>query len=197
MEKLLSAARAAVVVATLVIACGSSATAVGSDSRSTPGVPALARQSLPAAYAELHRDGFKMTFTRSFSIDWSGVCVPVVTGSAPLAGKAVSPGSTVRVFTKLPFCALPSPGLPAPMPKPIRVPSFVGRPLSVAISWVGEHHLSWAAAIPPLTDGNAKRLYANYTITSQQPRPGAGLTVGARRFGGIVPTPLRLRVTSP
>ena len=92
---------------------------------------------------------------------------------------------------------------PIPLPGPYRVPSFSGRPLSVAIGWVTAHELLWAATIPGLHDGGAGSLYANYVITTQKPRAGAKLTVGMVVSGGMVgsgggwqPTPLRLTVRS-
>ena len=117
-------------------------------------------------------------------------------GSAPRPGKRVSSGSTVLVATKFPPCGVASPAVPVPLPKPSRVPSFVGMPLSAAIGWVEERHLSWAATIPPLKAGDAPTLYANYVITNQKPRPGASLSVGTDRHGGWLPTPLQLKVRS-
>lgn len=167
-----------------------------SADRSSRAVPAVDGKSLPGAYAELHRDGFRVTFTHAFSVDWSGECVPLVTSSAPSGGRDVARGSTIILSTKIPGCALASPAHPVPLPGPYRVPSFSGKRLSVAIGWVTAHELLWAAAIPGLHRGAAAGLYANYVITTQKPRAGAKLTVGVFVSGGWQPTPLRLTVRS-
>ncbi len=166
-----------------------------SADRSTRAVPTVDGKSLPEAYAELHRAGFRVTFTHAFSIDWSGECIPVVTSSAPSPGRTAARESTITLSTKIPPCGVASPAHPVPLP--YRVPSFSGRPLSVAIGWVKAHELLWAATIPPLHEGRAASLYANYVITDQKPRAGAKLRVGVVvPGGGWQPTPLRLTVRS-
>lgn len=160
-------------------------------------VPVVRGRNLLAAYVELHRDGFRVTFTHAFSVDWSGACVPVVTSSTPAPSRSVPPGFTVILSAKIPACGAASPGHPVPLPGPDRVPSFSGKPLSAAIKWIHVHDLFWAASIPALRDGNRSNLYANYVITAQSPRPGSKLTVGVTTSaGGWLPTPLRLRVRS-
>jgi len=170
-------------------AAGSPALSV--DPRVVPGVDG---RSLPGAYAVLHAHGLRVTFTHAFTVDWSGECIPVVTSSTPGPGISVPRDFTIVLSTRTLLCAVASPAVPVPLPGPYRVPSFVGKPLSVAIGWVKAHHLLWAATIPALDDGPAPSLYANYQIARQKPQPGAKLTVGDRVRGGWQPTPLQLTV---
>ena len=164
--------------------------------RSTAAVPTVGGKTLLGAYVELHRDGLKVAFTHAFSVDWSGECIPLVTSSKPAPGHSVPRDSTIILSTRIPPCGVASPARPNPSPGPYRVPSFSGKPLSVAIRWVKAHGLLWAAAtIPALRDSDAASLYANYVITRQKPQPGAKLTVGVvAPGGGWEPTPLQLQV---
>lgn len=160
-------------------------------------VPSVLRLDLLTAYEKLHRAGVRVSFKRSFSIDWSGACIPLVTGSQPRANSTVRSGSTVVLSTAMPGCPVASPAVPVPRPKPSRVPSFSGKPLTAAIDWVKRHHFTWAATIPPLQDGGAASLYRNYTITAQNPHQGAILALGIAHGTGWQPTPLRLAVRAP
>ena len=162
--------------------------------RSSLTVPSVARLGLLTAYEKLHRAGVRVTFGRTFSIDWSGECVPIVTGSQPRASSSVRRGSTVVLSTSMPPCGLASPAVPVPRPKPSRVPSFTGKPLTAAIAWVKRHHLTWAATVPRLHHGDAATLYGNYTITGQSPDQGSMLALGIAHGTGWQPTPLRLTV---
>jgi hypothetical protein len=184
------------VFAVLTVCLAAAESAVRAAERPITAVPALAGKSLPGAYAELHRDGFRVSFIRAFSLDWSGECVPVVTSSAPGSGRRVPRAVTIVLSTRRLLCGAASPAVPVPLPGPYRVPSFSGKPLSVAIGWVKARHLLWSATIPALRDGDAATLYANYVITSQKPKPGTKLTVGVRSDGGWQPTPLQLVVRS-
>ncbi|MGH3631078.1 MAG: hypothetical protein ACRDRL_27000 [Sciscionella sp.] len=159
-------------------------------------VPRTLNRGLLAAYADLHRAGLTVSFKGSFTIDWSGECIPLATGSNPRANSIVPSGSVVLLSTAVPPCPLASPAVPVPPPAPARVPTFSGKQLTAAIRWVEQHHLTWAATIPPLQDGNAASLYANYTITNQKPRPGAMLALGIAHATGWQPTPLHLTVQS-
>jgi hypothetical protein len=100
-------------------------------------VPTVARLGLPAAYSELHRAGFKVTFGRAFSIDWSGECVPIVTRSELRSSRTVPADSSVLLFTTVPPCGVASPGQPNPRPKPSRVPFVCGQ-TAESRHWLGE-----------------------------------------------------------
>jgi hypothetical protein len=165
-----------------------------SSRRSSLTVPSVVRLGLLTAYGKLHRAGVRVTFGRTFSIDWSGECVPIVTDSEPRASSTVRRGANVVLSSSMPSCGVASPSVPAPRPQPSRVPSFIGEPLPAAIAWVKRHHLTWAGTIPPLQDGGAASLYGNYTITGQNPHQGAMLALGIAHGTGWQPTPLRLTV---
>jgi len=156
-------------------------------------VPVSRGEALPLAYLKLHAAGLSVTFTRSFSLDWSSECMPVVVRSIPRAGARVRRGSVVTLVTKIPGCGLASPFTVAGI-RPRRVPNFVGKPLTAAIHWIQRRHLFWAATIPSLRAGDASSLFANYTITAQRPHPGSTILPIVKEHGGVLPTPLTLTV---
>lgn len=180
-----------------LFAAGAVAAAAGRPAHSPDlrAVPAVNGRNLVTAYAELHRHGFRVTFTHAFSIDSAAVCIPLITSSAPIPGRSIPRDSTVVLETKIPPCALASPAHPMHLPGPYRVPSFLGQPLSVAVRWIAAHKLLWAAKIPSLRNGIAASLYANYLVTAQKPQPNTRLTTGAHApGGGWRSTPLQLHL---
>jgi hypothetical protein len=150
-------------------------------------------EDLPHAYLKLHAAGLSVAFTRSFSLDWSYECVPVVARSIPRAGTHVGRGSVVSLRVRIPPCAAASPIVPVRI-RPRRVPDFVGKRLTAAIHWTQRRYLFWAATIPPLRAGDAPSLFANYTITAQRPHPGRTILPVVKDHGGVRPTPLTLTV---
>lgn len=189
------AVSAAVVLPSLIASRGAArivAYRIADEARVTIRVPSVNGRSLPAAYAELHRDRLRVTVPRSYAIDWSGECVPLVTESGPAAGRPARRGVPIVLQTRIPLCAAASPANPDPLPR-ARIPSFAGRRLPVAIGWVRRHHLLWSARFPALQRADAATLDSNYSITSQTPAAGTVLTTGVTTAdGGWLPTPLHL-----
>ena len=162
--------------------------------RGSGAVPVTRGEDLPHAYRKLHAAGLSVTFTLPFSLDWSGECVPLVTGSVPRAGADVRRGSAVSLLMRIPGCGVASPGVPVGRLPSHRVPDFIGKPLTAAIAWIQHRNLYWAATIPPLHAGDAATLFANYTITRQRPRPGGAMKLGNEGHDSFQPTPLSLTV---
>jgi hypothetical protein len=156
-------------------------------------VPVSRGEDLPYAYLKLHAAGLSVTFTRSFSLDWSSECMPVVVRSIPRAGARVRRGSVVTLITRIPGCGLASP-FTVVGTRPRRVPDFVGKPLTAAIHWIQRRHLFWAATIPQLRAGDAFSLFGNYTVGAQSPHPGSTILPVVKEQGGVLPTPLSLTV---
>jgi hypothetical protein len=140
--------------------------------------------------------GLGVTFARSFSLDWSFECVPIIAASRPTASSTVRRGSAISLSWSTPFCPIASPAVPIGTLPTYTVPNFIGKPLTAAIAWIQHRNLSWAATIPPLRDGVASSLFANYTVTSQLPRPGKTMQLGIEGHDSFRPTPLTLTLIS-
>ncbi len=156
-------------------------------------MPFTEGDELPHAYLKLHAAGLSVTFTRSFSLDWSYKCVPLVVRTIPAAGTDLRRGSVVSVLTRIPPCGLASLFTVVGV-RPRRVPDFIGKPLTAAVHWTQRRDLFWAATIPALRAGDASSLFADYTITAQRPHPGSKILPAVKDHGGGRPTPLTLTV---
>jgi len=154
-------------------------------------VPRSARfRDLPDAYALLRAQGFRVAVARPVAV--TSLETPFVTLLSPGAGTSAPRGSTVTIET--------SSGGPIGSPTferglRVRVPSFAGKPASVAVAWADAHRMYWAIPhLPPLAGSTAPSLFAAYRVTAQAPRPGAALAEGVMVGRGFRPTPLTLTV---
>jgi hypothetical protein len=118
-----------------------------------------------------------VTVPRPFAFDWAQECLPIVTGSAPRAGQRTQLGSTVTLRTAPPPCPIGSPSVLKG--NPVRtLPSFIGQSLPAALRWLDRRDLLWTVAVPRLSGGQARTLFANYVIGRQRPAAGARLRTG-------------------
>ncbi len=77
-----------------------------------------------------------------------------------------------------------------------RVPNFVGKPASAAVSWAESRDMYWAIPkLPALPPSTAQHLFDAYRVVSQLPRPGGTIRQGVMVGRGFRPTPLTLTVT--
>lgn len=77
-----------------------------------------------------------------------------------------------------------------------RVPNFIGKSPSVAISWAASRYMYWAIPkLPVLPPSTAQHLLDAYRIVSQFPRPGSTIRQGVMVGQAFRPTPLTLSVT--
>lgn len=83
------------------------------------------------------------------------------------------------------FLTLPRGAASTPRPsRSARIPSFIGRRVSVDDTWVSRHHMSLTAHLGALNAGGAARLLGNFVVVAQRPAAGyrgSSLTVWGRQ----------------
>lgn len=146
-------------------------------------IPDVNHQTVGGAYTQLRRAGFGVSIPGGFVVGPIGMPATPVYSVSPPPGRVIPTGSSVSLGVRCPRCASRITVGPRRQLPRYTVPNFVGRGLGVVQHWLAHRLLSLFVRFGPLDAATASRLYDNYRVVGQHPRPGETLALGIRTRG--------------